>query len=300
MSSAALRIVFCSLVVAAVLAGQPAFDAADIGSTLVKPHVYLPVRRGSEWIVQLPKGSHAASITEGPTSSDLFVCTLVKSAVYHVNLATNTTHMIYQDTSDDPLPINGCAFDKKHNALWASGSISGIARVIYLQAATVGSSSSSSSSSTSSSGSSSSSSSGGGSSYSVQDIVDVLVVKGEQCRPMQPCTYLLNEIAVGEAHVFITDSFRPQLYALPRDLAAYRGQQQPVTVLVTALPLGPAFQCAGPCMAPWSEKANGVAVVDDSTLLVSHWCAAAAAMQPSVLCLAHLKSPKTTAAGKCC
>jgi hypothetical protein len=252
----ALRALFCFAFVAAVLGGQPAFDAADIGSTLAKADVHLPVRRGSEWIVNLPKGSHAASITDGPTSSDLFVCTLVKSAVYHVDLATNSTHMIYQDTSSDPLPINGCAFDKKHNAIWASGSITGTARVIYLQPASNHDASSSSSSSSSSA-------------YSVRDVVDVPVVKGERCRPMQPCSYLLNEIAIGDAHVFITDSFRPQLYALPRDIAAYTSQQQQVPV--AALPLGPAFQCAGPCMAPLSEKANGVAVVDNSTLLLSHW-----------------------------
>ncbi|WIA12516.1 hypothetical protein OEZ85_012549 [Tetradesmus obliquus] len=262
MSASALRIVLCCIVVAAALGGQPAFDAADIGSSLVKQQVHLPIRRGGEWILQLPKGSHAASITDGPTSSDLFVCTLVKSAVYHVNLATNSTQLIYQDTSSDPLPINGCAFDKKHLALWASGSISGIARVIYLKPATGSSSSSSSSSSV-----------GGGSAYTVKDVLDVQVVKGEPCRPMQPCSYLLNEIAVGEAHVFITDSFRPQLYALPRDLAAFRGQQQqPVTAVpVASLPLGPSFHCRGPCMAPWSEKANGVAVVDNTTLLLSHW-----------------------------
>ncbi|KAF6253819.1 hypothetical protein COO60DRAFT_1544813 [Scenedesmus sp. NREL 46B-D3] len=247
----ALRVLTCVAVVAAVWAGQPALDAADIGSALVKSHIHLPVRRGSEWIVQLPKGSHAASITDGPTSSDLFVCTLVKSAVYHVDLATNSTHMIYQDTSSDPLPINGCTFDKKHSAIWASGSISGVARVIYLQPGITSSASSSS--------------------YAVKDVVDVQVVKGERCRPMQPCSYLLNEIAVGDSHVFITDSFRPQLYALPRDLAAYYSQQQPLPVPVVSLPLGPAFQCVGPCMAPLSEKGNGVAVVDNSTLLLSHW-----------------------------
>lgn len=171
--------------------------------------------------------------------SDLFVCTLVKSAVYHVDLSTNTTRMIYQDNSTDPLPINGCTFDKRHNAVWASGSLTGIVRVIYLQPA--------------------------GTSYSVKDVVDVTVVKSENCRPLQPCSFLLNEVAIGDSHVFVSDSFRPYLYALPRDVSA--GGAVPVV----KLPLGSKFHCIGPCMPPLSEKANGVAVVDNSTLLVSHW-----------------------------
>ncbi|KAF8071383.1 ABCF3 [Scenedesmus sp. PABB004] len=227
-------------------------DALDIGSSFIKPHAPPAAKAsaarppGAPWVLQLPLGAHAASITAGPRPTDLFVCTvrwLVHSSIYHVDLATNTTARVHRDDSADPLPVNGCAYDAEAHAVWASGSITGLVRIFYLTPPGEGP-------------------------FTVRRSVDVQLVAPQGCRPMAPCPFLLNEITLGEGTAFVTDSFRPVVYALPRDVSAVTSRAQP---RVVELPLGPGFVCGGLCMAPLSEKANGIAVLDNSTLLVAHW-----------------------------
>lgn len=62
-----LALLLCLAALVSVFAGQPAIDAIDLGGSLARQHINLPVKQGGEWVVQLPKGSHAASITDGPT-----------------------------------------------------------------------------------------------------------------------------------------------------------------------------------------------------------------------------------------
>ena len=92
------------------------------------------------------------------------------------------------------------------------------------------------------------------------------MIKVQTIQLNDPLKSMINGVTIHKDKVYMSDSFLPVIYVI-HTAAAAAGNPE-----VTRITLGDTrFHCGVTCILPVDERGDGLAVLDESTILLNHW-----------------------------
>ena len=202
----------------------------------LKPHVQVLGKAcpDCESIVRLPKGSMPLTFATGATEDEFFVASVAGFTIYHVTLSSGRVYKVYQ-TSDRAIPFDGIAYDPEHSNIWTTGSSTGKAVVLQLSRSSNGT-------------------------YTVSNVRSFNVASGKGA--------LITGVQVHKGVVYFSNAYQPLMHTVPSKLP--RNASKPIHAKAIKLLGDYPLTCKQPCMPPFDESLNGIAVVNSSLVLFTH------------------------------